>query len=265
MANVRKDIIENRVYGDILIKLAWQKIHVNKFVNQFVYEDQGKKGNRAVPELVNYKKQSVLNRQMQVLYKEGFVKIDEDIDDKNKKLYYINLDKIITSFLDYVSSLKKNKEGRKELKDTYYRKKCCENYLIKHIFIRLISEARQVIDSPEEMKTLKEIYDIIVYSGYPKFVYGIYSYLRMEGKFDEELSFFGGLSGNIEHKIRSRIKREWLSEFEFFNDEFLEKVILGGSIKHYFDEMLPQFLGEKLVEGFDEKDFEFTFSNIEKD
>jgi hypothetical protein len=84
----RKEVLDNSVYSEILIKINNKKVYALDFIKKF-----------------NRKERSVLARQLQVLYDTGYLKY-EDLKDKeekkkykgNLKYYYIDFKKILEDF-----------------------------------------------------------------------------------------------------------------------------------------------------------------------
>lgn len=252
--NIRKPIIENTVYSDILFRLGVHKFYVNQFVDHFVENDMANEK--------PYKEQSVLQRQMEYLRKEGYL-LTTNFDssgrkaDKNKKLFYINFKKIIDVFLDYSSSMLKDRlrngeiskqeydSRTKEIKSISFRGKAKNNLIIKYLFSAYIEEIRHCNYNFKEL-TLREVFDSILSIPYveEKLKYSILDLSDKKRTVKTDID------------ILKLIKKQYVQDYKFFM-HFLSVIVINRGLRHYIGDLFPVEISGKLVNGFDKRDYSF--------
>ena len=263
MANVRKPIIENTVYSEILYRLGVHKYYVNQFVEHFKDDDIDIDPNSfELKKTKPHKEQSVLQRQMELLRKEGYLlttKIDDKGNkvDKNKKLYYIDFKKIIDAFIDYAISRLKIKHKNKQL-DTQelkkhlikltnkkWRTEAKSNTIIRYFFSAFVEEMRRRNYDHRKL-TLKEMFDAILSSSYIHDTIKYELYARdNEAKIPQ--------NETDEFKL---IKKNLVSEYHFYI-EFMDSVSQRKGMIHFVNQHFPIEISGKLFSGFDKHDFSF--------
>lgn len=152
MANVRKPIIENPVYGEIIINLSHKPTHVRDLQNLFVDDIFDKKPTKSTP---------VLSKQLVELEKQGYVEQVERSDSGknfpfNRKPYRIIWEKIIDDFLlainDYVE-FPEIKDLIEERKKTFKEKRELfkNNYFVRKTFYYIFDDFYRTRNTKETL------------------------------------------------------------------------------------------------------------------
>lgn len=281
MVNVRKDIIENKVYCEIIFRLGTHSHHANSFVEQFTDDLVSLKLKEASP----HKTQPVLARQMAFLHEQGWLNILTEEDGKkllkNMKKYSVNFDKIISEFIDYTEQYfysyraelvsKKNEEdslfeGRiKELKSEKFREQSCKNVFVQYFFRRLIEEPRHLNLRLREL-TMKELFDLILRTGMFQYLEQDVEYeiaANLSDDFEERSEDYQPMAKGFlrppSEKIRKHIPKDRLKEWDFFAYEFLSAISIGHlrPIYNFMSRDMPRIFSDILLDGLPELNLDF--------
>jgi hypothetical protein len=148
MAKVRKPVIENRVYSEIILRLGTHTYYVNEFIKQFALDLAFDDDIDDIKEQEYTKERSVLARQMNFLAEEGYLNtITEQEEGKkfkhNLKKYYVNFDKLLDDFFSYYINY---------LKDKFpITKEDIKKYDTIQDLISKLPEDKEVYESEEEL------------------------------------------------------------------------------------------------------------------
>lgn len=262
MGKARIPIIKNAVYGEILYRLGNYKRYVSEFVDHF-REDK----------LVNeepHKKQSVLLRQMEILRKEGFLKttqLDEEGKklSKNKKLYYINFDKIIEELIDYSLSVYEDrmprgqkydkehsniyKKYKKLLNDPKFRDTAKKNPFINYVVRNTLENVRGS-NFDHRFLTLQHMFDELLSLEY------IYDSLRWKVYEEYEEKTEKTLYMSEDLHPEKFVKPELKKHYSFYV-EFMESICKSFGIKSIVNITGVNLVAKASIEGFDKDAIEF--------
>jgi len=260
MANVRKPIIENTVYCEIMFRLGVYKYYVSQFVDHF--RDDWDMTSKP------HKEQSVLQRQMEFLREEGYLMTTQTNEegkktDKNKKLFFISFGKIIEVFMEYSITRLKGMLDNKELKeyeykdrikaliDNAFRKQAKDNILIKYLFSAFMEQIRQS-NFDKRRITLKNMFDSFLSTGYfeDKIKFAIFEKV---GETNDHLNI-----KQIEKRYDpvTYIKKELVEDYRFFL-HFMNTVQMSGGLNYLANEIFPVILSNILINGFNSRDYSF--------
>ncbi len=229
MVNVRKPIIENRVYCEILFRLGTYKYHATQLHSDFYEfgEDKPSKSIQAVA------------RDLKFLAKEGYLDFSmEDAEGKpslkNRKYYSVNYDKLIDDFLTRVLRFKP--EAKKEISSSF-RKKCKKNRLIRITIAVFLEETRRSYD---DLSTtiLSDLFDSLIKTGY------------IEDLFKHHL--VNSSKKNYEKRWTELIHESLQKEYNFY-EEFLEVIRLNTGINHFVQHDFPLEMSVYLLNGLDDQ------------
>lgn len=229
--NVRKPILENPVYSELLIELNKEKLTATELYKKY-YEETELTKNWGLRRKDKKKTRVVIRKQLLILKEKGYVGMNTQREEnkkyaKNKKYFYVKYEKIVEEFIKYVLKNTKPKErnlfrlrgyeeGLKELKENVEKYK--KNFFIKNFFSELFFYLRRVTEHNEII--INDVFDNI-------------------------------LSHNIIDKARKNLMKEFNYEESYYRDP----EIWHSRLKY---ENIP----EDIEKEFDTKDFTQEFDTF---
>jgi len=286
MVAIYKRVLENPVYSEIIFRLGIQRLNASELVDHFKPDELG------VVVRTESKERSTLSRQLWYLVQEGFLK-EINITPKgkkgvqhNKKVFCLNLDKLLDTFFDYYIEFidnylrKRNLLGKKEstkddpdpesvvkiVTDPNFRKKAKKNTFVRYSLIRIIEEMRHLHINLEYL-TLKDVFDII-------FMYDLLAdiddkvekqmfYNIEAGLYDKQFPELKGKYFDPQFKIKGKhwiynyMNKDVEEDYTFYVTDFAMAFSFGfaGSLRYYLSDLLPMNIADLVIKGLtDRKD-----------
>jgi hypothetical protein len=270
MVNVRKPIIENPVYCEILFRLGAKKQYVNEFVNHFTKGDDMDGTFEGDNNLT--KKQPVLARQMDFLRKEGYLLYTNKNEKGNKlkgniKLYYVNMDKIIESFLNYYiyfikENIDKGKTEGNNLKkiSKSYVETCKKNKVIKYLFTHLIEEPRHINELNLKVYTLKDLFYMLIIS-LGNYRDKIRDNMQAEVKEQKGINIVVPFLVDLKDDIKFT-RKELRSDYEFFREDFLFTISYNSFLFSQLMDSIPMKISHFLLNKISDEEREYYNINF---
>lgn len=231
MGKVRKPVIDNHIYSEIILAMGDEERYVSELLEEMyneweLYDDNGEGRSKTQP---------VLREQLMYLYEKGYVnRIDEKKEgesfEKNKIFFKVKWDKIVEDFIDYIISY----IGEDNLKD---------KESLDYIFNEVLKDKDKYIHNSFLQDTLRLILDEFRAIDYNGVISKIFKYA-------------------IESNVFERIRDETISNFKLgylYDDDILfyeklEEKIGKKKSKSFkiFDRFVTLMPSNKLLEFFEE-------------
>jgi len=243
MGRVRKPVIDNPVYSEIIITLCYEERYVSDLLeemntNVFFDEETGK---------IKQKTQPVLREQLMYLYENGYVdRIDEKKEgesfEKNKIFFKVKWDKIVEDFIDYIISY----IGEDNLKD---------KESLDYIFNEVLKDKNKYINNSFLQDILRLMLDEFRAIDYNGVISKIFKY---------------AIESNVFERIRDETIKNFKLDYLYDDDilfyEKLEEKIGKKKSRAFkvFDRFVTLMPSNKLLEFFEELQVPIAFNLLKE-